>query len=388
MDSTVAQLILNDRKIAYALTDRNLIVVEISGAVNILRHNGGAMLGRPLVDLVPELIGSEAALAQLLDGELPRLQLAWVNRENSEGQTSYLTMVDLPYRDRSGRIVGLIHLVEDVTEMGRLEQSLTQQRNELRFLRDELKRQNTQLSVANAELQRLDELKSTFVSIAAHELRTPLASICGYLEMLLDGDAGSLTERQAEYLHIIQGSADRLLAITSELLDLTRIEAGRVELALRPTDLVALVEDVASEQAPQLEAKAQRLTLRAAHDLPLALCDPMRTAQIVGNLLSNASKYTPVGGQIMLTLASAADPGFLQISISDTGVGIPPADRPHLFDKFFRASNAVETGASGIGLGLHIARALVELHGGRIWLAEHSDVGATFHFTLPRAAAD
>ena len=385
MNLPVAQLILQDRKIAYAITDRNLNVVEVSGAVNILWNSRQTSLGRSLLDLVPELVGSEAMLAAILAGELPRFELAWVNRETAEGHTIYLTLVDLPYRDQTERITGLIHLVEDVTEMGTIDQRLAQQRNELRLLRDQLARQNLELTAANAELQRLDEMKSTFVSVAAHELRTPLAPISGYMEMLLDEDFGPLTDDQRERLEIVERNVRRLLTITNSLLDVTRIETGRVELLLQPADLPALVEAVAAEFGPQLEPKAQRLTLRASPGLPPALCDETRAMQIIGNLLSNASKYTPQGGLISITVAPAEEEGFLQVSVTDNGVGIPAEDQPKLFNRFFRAKSAVLTRASGAGLGLYITRALVELHDGRIWFESEPGKGSTFYVTFPVA---
>lgn len=385
MDVTVAQLILQDRKIAYAIADRSLQVIEMSGALHVLRVGGNHWLGRSLLELVPELIGNEEALADVLTGEAPAFYLPWVNRELADGQTAYLSMADLPYRDAAGRIVGLIHLVQDVTETGIIEQRLMQHRNELRLLRDELDRRNLALMAANAELQRLDEMKSAFVSIAAHELRTPLASISGYVEMLLDGDADPLTKRQSEYLQIVQDSARRLLAITQDLLDLTRIETGRIELVLQPTDLVSLIESVGAEYAPMIESKAQRLTLRAAAGLPCALCDRTRAAQVIGNLISNASKYTSPGGIITVSLTPAAEEGFLQVAVTDTGVGIAAADQARVFEQFFRASSAARTGASGAGLGLYIVRSLVELHGGRTWLESQPDVGSTFFVTFPIA---
>ena len=385
MDPTVAQFILQDRKIAYAITDRNLNVVEVSGTADIFRNDHKASLGRSLLDLVPELVGSEPVLADILAGELPRFELAWVNRETAEGQTVYLTMVDLPYRDRTGRIIGLIHLVEDVTETGTLQQRLAQHRNELRLLRDQLGRQNLELAAANTELRRLDELKSTFVSVAAHELRTPLASTSGFVEMLLDEELGPLTDDQREYLEIVQGSARRLLTISNNLLDATRIEAGWIELVLQPTNLPALVETVAAEFRPCLEAKAQRLTLRAPPGLPLALCDETRAAQIIGNLLSNASKYTPQGGLITVSLAPAEEDGFLEISVADNGIGIPAEDQARLFCRFFRAESAYLIEANGAGLGLYITRSLVELHGGRIWFESEPGKGSTFHVTFPIA---
>lgn len=385
MDLTIAQLILQDRKITYAITDRNLSVVEVSGTANIFGNDHKVSLGHSLLDLVPELVGSEAVLADILIGELPRFELAWVNRETAEGQTLYLTLVTLPHRDQTGQITGLIHLMQDVTEMGTIDQQLAQSRNKLSLLQDRLTRQNLELTAANAELRRLDEIKSQFVSVAAHELRTPLTSISGYVEILLDEEFGPLIDDQREALEIVQRSARRLLAITDNLLDVTRIEAGRIELVLQPTDLPALVETVAAELGPQLEVKAQRLTLRAPPGLPPALCDETRAAQIINNLLSNASKYTPQGGLITVSMAPAEEEGFLAISVADNGVGISAEDQVKLFDRFFRAESAYLTEASGAGLGLYITRSLVELHGGRIWFESKPGQGSTFYVTFPVA---
>jgi signal transduction histidine kinase len=383
VDPTIARLILGDRKIAYAITDRNLKVVEVGGAVDILHDDRRACLGHSLPDLVPELIGCEAVLADILAGDLPRFELGWAYRETAEGRALYLTIVELPHRGRTDHISGVIHLVQDVTDMAMVARQLAQNRNELRLLRDQLAGQNLALAAANAELRRLDEMKSVFVSVAAHELRTPLTPVKGYIEVLLDGDAGPVNDEQREYLRIVQGSVERLLKTTNNLLDVTRIEAGRVELVLQPMDLAALVETVAAEFISQLEARAQRLTLHVPPDLPPALCDEARTAQIIGNLLSNASKYTPEGGLIDVRLALAEEQGFVQVSVTDNGVGIPAEDQLRLFDRFFRAKTALLTEANGAGLGLHITRSLVELHGGRIWFESAPDEGSTFHVTFP-----
>jgi PAS domain S-box-containing protein len=385
MDRTIVQLILQDRKIAYFIVDRNLIVTEVSGSLSMCGIAHETCLGRSLFELLPELIGSEGVLADILAGSLPRFQLPWVNRETAEGEAVYLTMVDLPYKDRSGQITGLIHVVHNVTEMGRLEQQVTQHRNELRLLRDQLAKQNLKLAATNAELRHLDQIKSEFVSVAAHELRTPLSSIMGYIEILLDEDFDPLTDQQRDFLQVVERGAHRLLSITNNLLDVTRIETGRIELWLEPTDLPALIESVASEFSLQLEAKAQRLTLRAVPGLPPALCDQVRAAQIIGNLLSNANKYTPEGGLIVVSVTQAEEQGFLQISVADDGVGISPEDQERLFDRFFRAESARLTRATGAGLGLHITHSLVEQHGGRIWFESELDQGSTFYVTFPMA---
>jgi signal transduction histidine kinase len=385
MDPTVARPILLDRRIAYAITDQQLRVTGVGGVVEILEGGPAGWLGRPLVDLVPELVGSESALADILAGGLPRLELSWINRETTDGRTLYLTMVNLPYRDERGRIVGLLYLVEDHTEAGILKQHLSQSRNELRLAQAQLARQNLELAAANAELRRLDELKSTFVSVAAHELRSPLTAIQGYLEMLIDRDVGPLSAQQREYLEIIQISAERLLRITGSLLNVTRIETGRVDLVLQPTDLFALIERVAAEYEPQVTARAQHLALHHVPGLPPVLCDPVRTAQIVGNLVSNAIKYTPPGGHIDIRIDRAQDEGFVQMSVTDDGAGIRLEDHDKLFKRFFRAASAVQAGTSGTGLGLYITRSLVELHGGRIWFESASGQGSTFCVTLPVA---
>ena len=385
MADNVARMILLDRKITYALTDRNLKVVEVGGLTEVLQRAPEDCLGHALTELVPELEGNEETLTQVLSGELPRFKLAWVNRELPNGETVYLTMIQLPYRDESGQITGLLHFTHDVTETGLLGQRLTQERNELRLVKERLTGQYRQLTTANSELQRLDEVKSAFIAIAAHELRTPLTSILGYLELLVGGDAGVLSAQQTEYLHIMETSAQRLMRITNDLLDVTRIEAGHMELVLRPTDLISLVNSVIAEILPLLELKSQRLVLRAPERLPQALCDSARAGQIIGNLLNNASRYSPPSSTLTLSVAQAAEAGFLQISVADQGDGITAEDQVGIFKPFFRAGGHALSSFNGAGLGLYIARSLVDLHGGHIWFDSEPDRGTTFHVTVPVA---
>lgn len=379
MQSFAVETILCDRQIAYILTDRQLRITETGGATSLL----GRSLNDTICESLPELIGNEAALADVLNGILPRLILPWINRELPDGRTRYLTLVILPSLDAAGAIQGLLLVIQDMTEMGRLEQRVVQQRNELLLLQDALRTQNRQLEAANIELHRLDELKSAFVSIAAHELRTPLASISGYLEMLLDGDAGPLAARQAEWVRIIEGSASRLLRITNDLLDVTRIEAGRLELVMQPADLAAIVRTVIAEHVPQVEARGQSLRLETPAHLAQTLCNTARAAQIIGNLISNASKYSPAGSVITIRLRQADDPGFIEVTVSDQGPGILPEHQARLFTPFYRAPAQATGSVSGAGLGLYIARALSELHGGRIWLTSVPGHGATFYVTFP-----
>ncbi|OQY29127.1 MAG: hypothetical protein B6243_11470 [Anaerolineaceae bacterium 4572_5.2] len=234
------------------------------------------------------------------------------------------------------------------------------------------------------ELQRFSEVKSSFVSVAAHELRSPLSSILGYTEILLERNFGELNPKQAEFLQIVQRSTNRLLDVSTNLLDANRIETGRIDLLLKPLDLAALIRGYAAEFEVQLRRNEQKLTLHTEPDLPMALCDETKTIQIINNLLSNASKYTLPEGKITVNLRQADEAGFLLLSVTDTGIGIAPKERKKLFDRFYRASNVYQTRAGGSGLGLYITRSLVELHGGRIWVKSELGVGSTFFVTFPQ----
>lgn len=387
MDPTVAELIINDRKIAYAVTDAELKIIDVSHNAHILIDQPlEAVLGIPLTETIPELIGSEVDLDSILKGKLSRFELYWINRETTDTkQINYLTLVILPYYSSKDHISGVTVLAQDVTQMGKTHQQLNQHRNELNLLRNQLLSHNAELAMANAELRHLDEVKSTFISVAAHELQTPLSSINGFIEMLLDEVYGPINEEQKEALDIVQRSAIRLISIIKNLLDVTRIEAGRIELALRPINLPELIESIVAEFRPQIEARQQNLLLSLQPNLPFALCDHTRTIQIVGNLLSNAIKYTPNKGTIKIISQPADTEGFLQLSVSDSGVGISQDDQKMLFTRFFRSESAHVTGESGTGLGLYITRALVELHGGQIWAESELWQGSTFNVTFPIA---
>ena len=386
MDPTVAELIVKEHKIAYIVTDYGLKVTDTSPNVGLLLQvNAILLLGKPLIEVIPELGGNETVLLDILRGNVPRFDLFWLNRAPDDQQDTYLSLVILPYHQGLERIVGLTVLIQDVTPMGQIHQLLNQHRDELNSLRNQLLNHNAELNRANAELQQLDDVKSTFISVAAHELQTPLSSIAGFIEMLSDEVYGSVNEEQKEALDIVQRSATRLINIIKNLLDVTRIEAGRIELALRPIDLHNLIETVVAEFRPQIESRQQNLTLNFQTNLPFALCDHTRTIQIIGNLLSNAMKYTPNQGVIELKTYLAEQEGFIRFSVIDSGVGISREDQKLLFKRFFRAESANLTGEHGTGLGLYITRSLVELHGGQIWTESELWRGSKFHVTFPVA---
>ena len=376
------QQILDQSKIHTVVSDRSLHVVEVSESAQAFISAHGDCLGRPLSDLAPELIGSEERLTSILCGESASFSLPMVNRDGQDGRVRYFNLTALPHRGAEDVIDGIMFVIEDITTMAEIEQSMTQHRNELSLLYDRLEEQNLQLAAANAELRKLDELKSKFVSIAAHDLRSPLATVSGYLDLLEDEDFGGLSEQQTEFAGAIRRSTDRLLGIIEKLLDITRIAAGRMDLMMAITDIADLLTAVKAEMVPQAMAKNLTMTVAADADLPFVLCDPARTMQILHNLLLNAVSYTRPGGHVSVDAKRAADPGFVEISVIDDGIGIPLDEHDQIFESFYRASNVYEMEATGTGLGLNITRSLVELHGGEIRFESVPGKGTSFHVTF------
>jgi signal transduction histidine kinase len=242
-----------------------------------------------------------------------------------------------------------------------------------------------QLEALNRWVQEASKRKSQFVTLVSHELRTPLTAIMGYMELLLEGQVGEGAQQQREYLDIVKSNADRLIELIDDLLDIARIEAGKIELRRTTLDLVHLIQGVARSFRPQMEAKGQRLTLDVAEALPAISGDAARITQILTNLLSNAHKYTPPGGRIRVTVRG--EEGRVRIEIRDSGSGLSSEEQAQLFTPFFRAQNPATQDVGGTGLGLAITRALVEMHGGEIMVASAPGQGAIFSFTLPAMAA-
>jgi signal transduction histidine kinase len=251
--------------------------------------------------------------------------------------------------------------------------------HEQRLLEEELRRKNYQLEQQNLAIQEANRLKTEFVSMVSHELRTPLTSIQGYAELLLEDK--QIPEVQRESLTIVKKNSDRLLGLINDLLDLSRMEAGRVDLHRTSLDLARLIPEVAGSLRPLIDAKRQRFRLDLGEVLPAVWADADRVTQILTNLISNAHKYTRVEGSI--TVAARRDDGFVRVDVSDTGVGLCPEDQAQLFTKFFRARDRSPQAAGGTGLGLVITRLLVELHGGQITVSSAPGHGSTFSFSLP-----
>jgi signal transduction histidine kinase len=239
-----------------------------------------------------------------------------------------------------------------------------------------------QIALQNARLQELDRLKDEFVGLVSHELRTPLTSITGYVELMEEDDAGSLTDEQVEFLSIIRRNARRLLGLVNDLLFVARIEAGRLELTLAEVDLADVLTHAVDSARPRAADRGVSLTLE--EDGPMVvLGEAGRLAQLLDNLVSNAIKFTLRDGAVEVRLGR--ENGRAQVRVTDSGVGIAKEELDHLFERFFRASTAVSAQVPGTGLGLYIAKAIVDAHDGSIDVQSEVGGGTTFHVELPLA---
>ncbi len=237
----------------------------------------------------------------------------------------------------------------------------------------------------------IDKAKSEFVSLASHQLRTPLSSVNWYAEMLLAGDVGKVTPEQKKYLEEVYRGNQRMVGLVNALLDVSRIELGTFLVEPEPTDIVKLAQVEIGEQKLQIGAKQIQFSSSFEKNIPLILADPKLLHMAVQNLLTNAVKYTPEGGKVRLTIA-LSDVHVL-IKVSDTGYGIPKNQHDKIFTKLFRADNVREKDTEGTGLGLYIVKSIIEHSGGKIWFSSpgktplggesQENPGTAFHVTLP-----
>ena len=229
-------------------------------------------------------------------------------------------------------------------------------------------------------------MKNEFVSTVSHELRTPLTSIKGYVDLIVDGEAGEINEIQREFLEIVQENSDRLVSLINDMLDISRIESGRIHLKVEPIEVSELVVGAAETFKTMADQSSVELVTSVAEDLPRAAGDRDRVGQVLMNLVSNAIKYSPGGGTA--TIAARSDGENVVVEVSDTGIGIKPEDQAGLFSKFYRVDSSLTRDIGGTGLGLSICKSIVELLGGKIWAESEFGQGSTFGFSLPMAPPD
>ncbi len=227
------------------------------------------------------------------------------------------------------------------------------------------------------------QMKNEFVSTVSHELRTPLTSIKGYVDLILDGDAGEINEIQQDFLSIVKENSDRLVQLINDMLDISRIESGRIHLKVEPLSITESIEGAVDTFRAVLAQTGRSIETAVPESLPLAAGDRDRIGQVLINLISNAVKYSPEGGGV--TVGAHVKDGFVVVSVADEGLGISREDQKQLFTKFYRVDSAMTRDIGGTGLGLSICKSIIELLGGRVWVESTLGKGSTFYFSVPVA---
>jgi signal transduction histidine kinase len=287
---------------------------------------------------------------------------------------------------REGRAIGAIVLARyQVRPFSAREIELVQTFADQAAIAIENVRLFNEIQDKSQQLEIASRHKSEFLATMSHELRTPLNAIIGFSEVLLQQMFGTLNEKQTEYLNDVLSSGRHLLSLINDILDLSKIEAGRMELDLDTFSLVEALQNGVTMVRERAARHAIALELRIADGVDLVEADPRKVKQIVFNLLSNAVKFTPDGGRVEVRAAHAD--GDITVSVRDTGIGIAPEDCERIFEEFQQARRQSDRSREGTGLGLALSRRFVELHGGRIWVESEIGRGSTFTFTLPLAVA-
>jgi PAS domain S-box-containing protein len=236
-----------------------------------------------------------------------------------------------------------------------------------------------ELELRNREVEQANQLKSEFLASMSHELRTPLHTIIGFTELLTEELEGPLNPKQQRFMNHIHTDSLHLLSLINDILDISKIESGRIQLRRESFEIAGVLEETLSSVRPQAAAKSIVISTSVAIPAPI-FADRLRVKQILFNLLSNALKFTPEGGKVQV--AGARRGAFVEIAVSDTGIGIPKEQHEAVFDKFYQVGATTKGVREGTGLGLAITKALIEEHGGRIWLESEPGKGSRFIFTI------
>jgi len=254
---------------------------------------------------------------------------------------------------------------------------------ETALLVSELRSQNDELAQANEKLRALDRLKSQFLSVATHELRTPLSVILGYNAMLSESLADRLTEEEGDTLREAVSACKRLIRLVNSMLDVTQIESGQMQMNIEASDLREVVSGVVSFLRPEAQKKNIRLLVEVPSRLPRAFVDGERIEQVLINLVANSLKFTPEGGSIVVALRYRPETGTIDASVSDNGRGMNVTEQQSILDGLAEARQYSRRQQEGAGLGLAIARRIVEAHQGKLTVSSEVGRGTTFTFTLP-----
>ena len=356
------------------------VVTWNSGAERLFGYTAQEIVGRPLALLVPQdRLHELKSVSERINAG------AGVEDHKTRGLRKDGTEVDVsltvsPIRGDSGVITGAAVIARDITHLKRQQGQLEGLLAKERVARADSEAAQKALAEQNERLRELDRLKDEFIALVSHELRTPLTSIHGYLELLLDGGAGDLSQDQERFLSVVERNSKRLMQLVGDLLFMAQVEAGKLALDLEEVQLRELVGECLEAARPIADDRGIELVAEV-EETPSMLGDRSRLSQVLDNLISNALKFTPSSGRVSVRISTAGDE--VVVEVEDTGVGIPPGEQDRLFERFFLSSTASEQAIPGTGLGLTIAKAIVERHEGSIAIESTEGVGTTVRVRLP-----
>lgn len=395
------QNVIEDSPDTIITTDTEGNIVEFNkGAEDMLGYRRGEVIGTPAQGLYLE--GVERLKILEIVEEKGKVTNYEARLKTKEGNALDVSLTLSQLRDGLGNIIGTVGISRDISEIKKKREELLSLNKKLQEASlaleaarsglekkveertRELREANERLIESNIRIKEADRLKSEFMANMSHELRTPLNAIIGFSELLLDGIDGEVNETQKTDLTHIHDGGVHLLGIINDILDLSKIEAGKMDLLKEEVDISGIVGGVVSVAKTLVKGKDIKITSKIDEKLPLVTADGKRLKQVILNLMSNAAKFTEEG-----EIAIKAEPvgnGHIVISVSDTGIGIKEEDMPKVFEKFRQIDMSSTRNKGGTGLGMAITKRLVEMHGGSIWLTSKVGVGTTFFVKLPVSA--
>lgn len=405
-DQYLANIIRESADAILSLDMDGIIRSWSRGAEQMFGYSSDEIIGQHFAILVPDdrkALGEIERLAGMVDDE-GFVRNYETERVTKDGRRLIVDLTRTLMTDRDGRLIGYSAIVRDITARKRaemeirelnkdLEQRVAQRTQELEQAYQEISRRNTDLERANRELKELDRLKSDFISMVSHELRAPLTNMNGALELMDVQCTGGAGTPCRNMIGIITDQAQRLTRFVQGVLNVSRIEAGVLSFQFAPVDVWSLIGKVVADFSSR--SLPHRLLVTGTPPPP-AWADRARLEEILTNLVDNAVKYSPNGGDVTINVRQADDLGtardgataagpFIVISVSDQGMGIPAAEQEHIFERFYRVDRHDSQEVYGHGLGLYIARRLIEAHGGSIWVESTPGQGSRFSFAVPVA---
>jgi PAS domain S-box-containing protein len=352
-------------------TDLDGLITDVNNEMEVLCGTSReALIGMPFRELILPPEAAEVAIRQVLENQ--RVTDVELSLRQPSGKLVDISYNATTFGQAKSRHKGVIANVRDVTESKRL--------------RGQLEQRNRELEIQNERVREANRLKSEFLASMSHELRTPLNSIIGFSDFLLTGEEDRLDADQREYLTDILNSGNHLLSLINDILDLAKVESGKLDLAPVAFSVRNAIEEVCSSLKPQLLERRLELRSDVEPDIDRMVLDILRFKQILYNLLSNAVKFTPEGGRVSITVASCEDSQFSTI-VSDTGIGIPAKDLSRIFREFEQLDSGPGRMYSGTGLGLPLTQKLIDLMGGTITVQSEVGRGSTFIVRLPLVRA-